>query len=490
AAPDPAGPTPGAPAGPYAGPAPGPDPATRPGPAGDGAAVRPGPVVGAPGGGVAELRVIPVRGLPDFRPGDDLAGALAAALPWLADGDVVVVTSKAVSKVEGRLVPVPADPAGREAARQAAVDAETVRVVAARGRTRIVETRHGLVLAAAGVDASNVRPGELALLPVDPDASARRLRDALRRLTGRTVAVVVSDTMGRPWRTGVVDVAIGAAGIRAVDDLRGATDTHGMRLGMTEVAVADQVAAAAELAKGKLSGVPVAVVRGLAPVDDPRGARGMLRSPAEDLFRLGTAEAVEQGRRAALADLAAPEPPAHADARATLAAWTPPDEDQRSLATVLLAYLDARPDATRRACRPGHLTASALVLDATGSRVLLTLHPRVGAWVPLGGHLEPEDATLAAAAAREAAEESGIPDLRLDPVPLHVGVHPVTCSLGVPTRHLDVTFLLTAPDGARPVRSDESDDLAWFPVDALPAGAVADLPPLLAHGAARLAGTG
>ena len=259
-----------------------------------------------------ELRVIPVPGLPDFRPGDDLAGAIAAAAPWLADGDVLVVTSKAVSKVEGRLVPAPLDPAARETARQAAIDGETVRVVAVRGRTKIVETRQGLVLAAAGVDASNVRAGELALLPVDPDASARALRAELARRLGVTVAVVVSDTMGRPWRTGVVDVAIGAAGLRAVEDLRGATDTHGLRLGMTEVAVADELAAAAELAKGKLSAVPVAVVRGLTPVDDPRGARALLRPPADDLVRLGTAEAGEEGRRAALADVADPAPPAHA----------------------------------------------------------------------------------------------------------------------------------------------------------------------------------
>ena len=221
-----------------------------------------------PGAGSAELRVIPVPGLPDFRPGDDLAAAIATAAPWIEDGDVVVVTSKAVSKVEGRLLAGPADPVAREAARQRAVEAETVRVVAARGRTRIVQTRQGLVLAAAGVDASNVRPGELALLPVDPDASARALRDELKAVLGRTVAVVVSDTMGRPWRTGVVDVAIGAAGVRAVEDLRGETDTHGLRLEMTEVAVADELAAAAELAKGKLSAVPVAVVRGLSPVDD------------------------------------------------------------------------------------------------------------------------------------------------------------------------------------------------------------------------------
>lgn len=463
-------------------------PATGPVPAGPPATgpVPAGPVPsGTAGMRAGELRVIPVPGLPDFRPGDDLAGAIATAAPWLADGDVLVVTSKAVSKVEGRLVPAPVEPAGREAARQAAIDGETVRVVAARGRTKIVETRQGLVLAAAGVDASNVRAGELALLPVDPDASARALREELMQRLGVTVAVVVSDTMGRPWRTGVVDVAIGAAGLHAVEDLRGATDTHGLRLEMTEVAVADELAAAAELAKGKLSAVPVAVVRGLTPVDDPRGARALLRPSADDLFRLGTAEAVEEGRRAALADAADPAPPAHADAVAVLSAWTGPDESQQSLAAALLSYLLARPDATRRACRPGHLTASALVLDATGEHVLLTLHPRVGAWVVLGGHLEPEDDTVLAAAAREAAEESGMTGLAIDPTPIYLGAHPVTCSLGVPTRHLDVTYLVVAPSGAQPVRSDESDDLAWFPVDALPAGSVTDLPPLLARGLTR-----
>ncbi len=438
------------------------------------------------GSGAARVIVLPVRGLPDLRPGDDLAGLIAAAAGWIAAGDVVVVTSKAVSKVEGRLVPAPTDPAGREAARQAAVEAETVRVLATRGRTKIVETRQGLVLAAAGVDASNVRPGELALLPVDPDASARHLRDGLRAALGVDVAVVVSDSMGRPWRLGVVDVAIGAAGLRAVEDLRGATDTHGALLEMTEVAVADEVAAAADLAKGKLSGVPVAVVRGLSPVDDRGGARVLLRPPAEDMFRLGTAEAVELGRRQALADAADP-PPVHLDARSVLAGYGGPEPDQRALAYALVSYLDARPDATRRSCRPGHLTAGAVVLDPAGERVLLTLHPRVGAWVQLGGHVEQSDPTLAAAAAREAAEESGIADLLVDPAPLHLDVHPVTCSLGVPTRHLDVRYLAVAPAGSQPVRSAESDDLRWFPVDRLPDAVAADVPGLISRGLARLA---
>ena len=156
-------------------------------------------------------------------------------------------------------------------------------------------------------------------------------------------------------------------------------------------------------------------------------------------------------------------------AAAELAAWTPDDEGQRALKFALLAFLDARPaDACDRSCVAGHLTASALVVDATGQHVLLTLHPRVGRWVQLGGHCEPGDATLRDAALREATEESGIVGLSISAEPLHVDVHPVTCSLGVPTRHLDVRYLVHAPAGAVAVRSAESDDLRWWPVDALP----------------------
>ncbi|MGZ4566043.1 MAG: coenzyme F420-0:L-glutamate ligase [Blastococcus sp.] len=235
------------------------------------------------------ISVLPVAGLPEFTPGDDLAAAIAAAAPWLADGDVVVVTSKVVSKVEGRLVRVPPG-ADREAARQQAIDDETVRVVARRGPLRIVETRHGWVVAAAGIDASNVPGDALVLLPADADASARGLRARLRDLLGVTVAVVVSDTFGRTWREGLTDVAVGSAGIPALIDHRGDVDAHGNRLETTQVAVVDELASAADLVKGKLSGVPVAVVRGLAvpPAEPDAGTRPLVRLGAGDLFPYGS----------------------------------------------------------------------------------------------------------------------------------------------------------------------------------------------------------
>ncbi|TFV53611.1 coenzyme F420-0:L-glutamate ligase [Blastococcus sp. TF02A-35] len=243
----------------------------------------------------AGLSVLPVPGLPEFAPGDDLAAAIVAAAPWLADGDVVVVTSKVVSKVEGRLVRVEPG-ADREAARQRAVDDETVRVLARRGPLRIVQTRHGWVVAAAGIDASNVSADALVLLPEDSDASARRLRARLRELAGVDVAVVVSDTFGRTWREGLTDVAVGAAGIDALEDHRGAVDAHGNRLETTRTAVVDEIASAADLVKGKLAGVPVAVVRGLGlrrPDDDAdEGTRPLVRLPADDLFPYGSRDVV------------------------------------------------------------------------------------------------------------------------------------------------------------------------------------------------------
>jgi coenzyme F420-0:L-glutamate ligase / coenzyme F420-1:gamma-L-glutamate ligase len=240
-----------------------------------------------------ELRVWTLPGIPEVRPGDDVAALVAAACAGapagdgLASGDIVLVTSKIVSKAEGRVV--------RADDREAAIDAEAVRVVARRGRTRIVETRHGFVMAAAGVDASNTEPGTVLLLPEDPDASARRIRAGLREALGVDVAVVVTDTFGRPWREGQTDVAIGAAGLRVLDDLRGAVDTHGNRLEVTVAALADEVAGAGDLVKGKTSGRPVAVVRGLSHLllpDDGDGARALVRDAGSDMFRLGTSEAL------------------------------------------------------------------------------------------------------------------------------------------------------------------------------------------------------
>ncbi|WP_129842281.1 coenzyme F420-0:L-glutamate ligase [Streptomyces sp. RFCAC02] len=243
--------------------------------------------------GVPAYRVWALPGIGEVREGDDLAKLIAeaasgAGLPGLADGDVVIVTSKIVSKAEGRL--------RRADDRQSAIDEETVRVVARRGAARIVESRHGFVMAAAGVDASNTPPGTVLLLPEDPDASAERVRRGLRDLLGVSVGVVVTDTFGRPWREGQTDVAIGAAGIAVVDDLRGGTDPYGNPLGVTVTALADELAGAGDLVKGKTAGLPVAVVRGLAHRVGPTGqtARGLVRDAAHDMFRLGTSEAVRE----------------------------------------------------------------------------------------------------------------------------------------------------------------------------------------------------
>jgi coenzyme F420-0:L-glutamate ligase/coenzyme F420-1:gamma-L-glutamate ligase len=235
----------------------------------------------------ASFEVTAVPGIGEVTPGTDLA-ALVAERADLHDGDLVVVTSKVVSKAEGRIVRVPKD---------TAVAAETDRVVARRGATSIVRTRHGFVMAAAGVDASNTEPGTLVLLPQDPDASARRLRARLRELTGATVAVVITDTSGRAWRNGQTDIAVGAAGLVVLDDHAGRVDGYGNELAVTAPAVADEVAAAADLAKGKLGGTPVAVVRGLPGLvldaaEDGAGAAQLVREEAGDMFGLGAREAV------------------------------------------------------------------------------------------------------------------------------------------------------------------------------------------------------
>lgn len=232
---------------------------------------------------MSAIQILPVEGLPEVGEGDDIAELIASRIA-LRDGDVVVVTQKIVSKAEGRMVPI--DPADAEGERTRWAEREAARVVARRGPVLITETAHGFVCANSGVDASNVAPGFLALLPLDPDVSAARIRDGLRAAFGADVGVIVSDTFGRAWRNGQIDVAIGAAGIEPIRDYVGVKDTFGVAMHSTQIAVADEIAAAAELVMGKTGGVPVAVVRGL----DVRGegtARALIRPAEEDMFRLG-----------------------------------------------------------------------------------------------------------------------------------------------------------------------------------------------------------
>jgi coenzyme F420-0:L-glutamate ligase/coenzyme F420-1:gamma-L-glutamate ligase len=241
---------------------------------------------------MTRLEVIPVDGLPEITRGADLAGLIAAAVEaageQLADHDVVVVTQKVVSKAEGAMADVdPDDPLSHKPL----VERESVRILRRRGELIISETRHGFVCANAGIDLSNVERGQAALLPDDSDRSARRIRDGLSGRLGIDVAVLVSDTFGRPWRRGVTDVAIGSAGIRPVLDLRGTEDAYGRELQVTEVAIVDEIAGAADLVMGKATGVPVAIVRGIdrAAFGGDVGRAGVVsdvvRSPSEDLFR-------------------------------------------------------------------------------------------------------------------------------------------------------------------------------------------------------------
>jgi coenzyme F420-0:L-glutamate ligase / coenzyme F420-1:gamma-L-glutamate ligase len=238
---------------------------------------------------VARLEVFGIDGIPEVRPDDDLAGLIATAAAQgedtaLADGDVVVVTQKVVSKAENMLVQVdPDDPLSHKPL----VEQESVRVLRRRGDLVISETRHGFICANAGIDLSNVDRGQAALLPRDSDKSARRIRDGLRAKAGVEVAVIVSDTFGRPWRRGLTDVAIGVSGIQAIVDLRGTEDSRGRVLQVTEVCVADELAGMADLVMGKATGVAAAVVRGVDPAWFGEGnvVRDVVRHPSEDLFR-------------------------------------------------------------------------------------------------------------------------------------------------------------------------------------------------------------
>lgn len=229
------------------------------------------------------ITILPVEGLPEIRPGDVIADLICARTD-LRERDVVVVTQKIVSKAEGRLVAVdPDDPRSHKAL----VERESVRVLRRRGDLVVSETRHGFVCANAGIDLSNVERGYAALLPLDSDRSARRIRDGIRARAGVEVGVVVSDTFGRTWRRGLTDVAIGVAGVAAIVDLRGTADRFGREMQVTEVCVADELAAAAELVMGKASGVPVALVRGVDPAwfRESSVRAEVVRPPSEDLFR-------------------------------------------------------------------------------------------------------------------------------------------------------------------------------------------------------------
>jgi coenzyme F420-0:L-glutamate ligase/coenzyme F420-1:gamma-L-glutamate ligase len=240
------------------------------------------------------LTVFALEGIGEISPGDDLAWIIGeAAAGLLQSGDILAVTSKIVSKAEGRVL--------QAEDREQAITDETVRVVATRafpgGVTRIVENRLGIVAAAAGVDGSNTPEGTVLLLPVDPDASAARLREALETRFGLRLGVIITDTLGRAWREGQTDVAIGASGVQPLEDLRGTLDTQGRRLDVTAPAVGDEIASAADLVKRKSTGLPVAVVRGLEHLLDANspGARVLVRNGENDMFRLGTDEAYALG---------------------------------------------------------------------------------------------------------------------------------------------------------------------------------------------------
>jgi coenzyme F420-0:L-glutamate ligase / coenzyme F420-1:gamma-L-glutamate ligase len=366
--------------------------------------------------------VLAIEGLPELRAGDDLAELIASATESLTDGDIVVVSSKAVSKAEGRTF------SGID--RDTAIDAETQRVVAEwrtpRGRTVVAQTRHGFVLAAAGVDESNVALGEIALLPDDPDRSARAIRRGLRDRLGVEVGIVIADTAGRPWRDGVVDFAVGAAGVVVRSDLRGQLDPYGNMLEVTVVAIADELAAATELVRTKLARIPAAVVRGLSHLvtkADGPGAVALVRSAEDDRFRRGTSEAMRDavfGRRTVREFTGEPVDSA-AIRRAVAAAVTAPaphhttpwrfvlldDESTR------IRLLDAMLDAWVADLRSDGFDEGAIARRIARGNVLRRApYLVVPCLVPDGAHPYPDDRRAAAEAAMfQLAMGAGIENL-------------------------------------------------------------------------------
>lgn len=290
---------------------------------------------------MARISAWGVPGIPEIIKGDDLVALIGKALIEQAiaepdcavqAGDILVVTSKIVSKAEGMQVPAQD--------REKAIAEDTVRVVAERihpgGVTRIVETRQGLVMAAAGIDMSNVPEGIALRLPTDPDASARTLCAGLRETFGFDLGLIITDTIGRPWRVGQTDQAIGAAGLQLTDDLRGANDANGRPLHVTQAVIADEIAGAADLVKGKTTNIPVAIVRGLGhfvrDLDTP-GARTLTRTGDDDMFRFGSAEAYRLGYQAALAEQNTsplPRRRAHSAEPDAAASQSPPKAENRS----------------------------------------------------------------------------------------------------------------------------------------------------------------
>ena len=232
------------------------------------------------------VTLLPITGIPEIAPGTDLGTVIVEAATSsgieMTDDDVLIVTHKIVSKAEGRILEVAPDDAD---ARHMIAEMEAARIIRRRGGLLIAETRHGFVCANAGVDASNLKPGQVSLLPVDPDKSARRLRARVRQLTGHAPALIITDTFGRAWRVGQTNVAIGVAGMLPVMDYRGSVDHFGVELKVTTIAIADEIAAAAELVMGKADGVPAAVVRGVRYRRGRGNARALVRQAQDDLFR-------------------------------------------------------------------------------------------------------------------------------------------------------------------------------------------------------------